>query len=148
MAEAAGGKLLIKWPNDLVAAAQDEKRPRKLGGVLVEGENDSALLVLGVGLNVDTRPEEFPPEIAPAAGSLFAEFGVAPDRREILARFLRGLEERLADAEKLPAELRERSATLGRELTVELTGELTGDLGGRRSPARAIGFDEEMRLVV
>jgi biotin-(acetyl-CoA carboxylase) ligase len=156
--------VLIEWPNDLVAVEGSrgenggpspceawgagphalEARPagaiRKLGGVLVEGPHDAGLLVMGVGLNVDTRADEFPPEVAGSAGSLLTAFGATPDRREILGGFLRELEARLANVKGLPAEFRDRSATIGREVTVELDG--------RPRRARATGFDEGMRLVV
>ena len=162
--------VLIEWPNDLVAVEgsrgedggpspdegggavrQAHDAPvlslskgggaiRTLGGVLVEGHHDAGLLVMGVGLNVDTRADEVPPEVAGGAGSLLTAFGATPDRRDILRGFLRELEARLANVKGLPAELRDRSATIGREVTVELDG--------RPRRARATGFDEGMRLVV
>ena len=49
----------IKWPNDLVC------RGRKLCGILTELESDGQGLavVIGIGLNVAHRREDFPPEL-------------------------------------------------------------------------------------
>ena len=127
-------------------------RVRKLGGVLVEGgrsdahsSRGSGLVVLGVGLNVDVRTDEFPPELARTAGSLLTVFGTAPDRREVLAGFLCGLERRSEARSELARELSERSATLGREVEVVTVG---SDGIGSREVGRATAFDERMRLVV
>lgn len=166
--EEAGGpgvlRLMIEWPNDMVVP--DPRAPggrRKLGGILVETRSPEArspgagpppAVVLGAGLNVDIREEEFPPELRAEAGSLRSVCGASPDRREILGRFLVALESRVEKlteelAEGLPGlavladELRERSFTLGRE--VELPAAAPG-LEARLG--RAVGFDDEMRLVV
>jgi BirA family biotin operon repressor/biotin-[acetyl-CoA-carboxylase] ligase len=149
-------QLMIEWPNDIVAA--DPGVPagrRKVGGILVEARPPGAGLtptaVLGAGLNVDIKEEEFPPELRAEAGSLVSVFGASPDRREILGRFLVALESRvgwltegLAEGrDGLADELRARSFTLGREV------ELPAEAPGREARlGRAVGFDDEMRLVV
>jgi len=59
--------LSIKWPNDLVAGG------RKVAGILAEARLDADRmrdLVVGVGLNINSRPEDFPPELRDTAGSL------------------------------------------------------------------------------
>lgn len=75
----------LKWPNDLVvataspagepaaAAAERGGTLRKLGGVLAETASHGprlAAVVLGVGLNLNHRPEDFPPELRDKAVSL------------------------------------------------------------------------------
>jgi len=143
---------LVEWPNDLVAP--DPLVPsgrRKIGGVLVEARPPGAGLpptaVLGAGLNVDTREEEFPPEIRSEAGSLVSVFGDAPRRRAILGRFLLGLETRIdglaGGSAALEDELRRRSFTLGRDVDLPASAQ---DGDARRG--RAVGFDDDMRLVV
>ena len=60
----------IKWPNDLLLAG------KKLGGILTEMETESEQirhLVVGLGLNVDTRA--FPEELAATATSLALGLG-------------------------------------------------------------------------
>ena len=139
----AGG-LVVEWPNDIVAS--DEGAPggrRKVGGVLVEARGASQGVILGVGLNVDVRAEEFPPELRAGSGSVLTMFRRDPDRRAIFGRFLAALESRIERPRRLAAELRERSFTLGREVEVP-----PREPGGPMRRARAVGFDEEMRLVV
>ena len=52
----------IKWPNDVYLDG------RKLAGILVEARGDCA--VVGIGVNVDTRAEEFPDDLDYPATSL------------------------------------------------------------------------------
>jgi len=143
---------MVEWPNDLVAP--DPLVPsgrRKIGGILVESRPPGAGLpstaVLGGGLNVDMLEEEFPPELRTEAGSLLSVFGAAPQRREILGRFLLGLETRIEElaggVAATEEELRRRSFTLGRD--VELPPSAPGEDARR---GRAVGFDNDMRLVV
>src|SRR6195952_3513379 len=58
-----------KWPNDI------HLEGRKLAGILIEARPQDGWAVLGVGLNLTIRPEEFPPELRDRATSLF------PDRQ-------------------------------------------------------------------
>jgi BirA family biotin operon repressor/biotin-[acetyl-CoA-carboxylase] ligase len=65
--EAAGLRVGLKWPNDLVHEG------RKLGGILCEavtGAADAGFAVAGVGLNVGHGPEDLPEAIRPLATSL------------------------------------------------------------------------------
>lgn len=54
----------MKWPNDVVERASG----RKLSGVLIE--QFGMLVVVGVGVNVLQRAEDFPPELGDLATSL------------------------------------------------------------------------------
>ena len=54
----------IKWPNDVWI------KGRKLAGILVEGRPQAGWAILGIGLNVATAEEEFPPELRDTATSL------------------------------------------------------------------------------
>ena len=74
-----------KWPNDLVVGE------RKVGGILAEAALEGGTLryvVLGVGVNVSMRPEDFPQEMRTTATSL-AEAGGTTDPGKLLASFLR-----------------------------------------------------------
>jgi BirA family transcriptional regulator, biotin operon repressor / biotin---[acetyl-CoA-carboxylase] ligase len=75
-AETIGCELL--WPNDLVG------RGRKLGGVLTELCHSpyGSIAVIGVGINL--RQENFPPEISHRATSLALEYGAAPFAEDLL----------------------------------------------------------------
>lgn len=69
---AAGVRVKLKWPNDLIA------NDRKLGGVLVEGSwtaETPAWLVIGVGINVHLQTADFPDLLQSVATSLDAAAG-------------------------------------------------------------------------
>src|SRR3954471_24495710 len=68
--EAAGVACGIKWPNDVWVDR------RKLAGILVEGRPQEGWAVLGMGVNVDVSPREFPPELRHTAASLGLPGGV------------------------------------------------------------------------
>jgi BirA family biotin operon repressor/biotin-[acetyl-CoA-carboxylase] ligase len=75
----------IQWPNDLVCEG------RKLGGVLAEMRSQgqrATELILGVGINLSQRREEFPPDLARSATSLAEILGRGVDRLELAVRFL------------------------------------------------------------
>ena len=57
----------LKWPNDILLNA------KKIGGILAESQQQGKdiVLVLGLGLNVNTLPDELPQ----AASSLYLEAG-------------------------------------------------------------------------
>ena len=57
-ADAVGPQARLKWPNDV------HVNGRKVAGILVEGRPQEGWAIVGVGINVAVRPEEFPPELA------------------------------------------------------------------------------------
>jgi BirA family transcriptional regulator, biotin operon repressor / biotin---[acetyl-CoA-carboxylase] ligase len=132
----------LKWPNDLVALDTGGK----LGGLLVETaiERDVVVgAVIGLGLNVNWRPDEMPVELPADATSLAAIAGREIDRVALLARLLEALERELDGLETGVSPLdRYRSAcvTLGAHVRVE-TGR--GPMEGR-----AVDLDERGCLVV
>ncbi len=80
----------IKWPNDL------ELSGKKVCGILTEMSVESGgketparveYVVIGMGLNVNMRTEDLPPQIAEQATSIFAELGRTVQRAR-LARTL------------------------------------------------------------
>jgi BirA family biotin operon repressor/biotin-[acetyl-CoA-carboxylase] ligase len=90
----------LKWPNDIVVGAGG--RWRKVGGMLLDGEIVAERLrsaVLGIGLNVNIRPDELP-ETSPPATSLQVELGRPVSRPELLATMLERLERRYEEVEK------------------------------------------------
>jgi BirA family biotin operon repressor/biotin-[acetyl-CoA-carboxylase] ligase len=72
----------IQWPNDVVVG------DRKIAGVLVERRGSAAACVLGVGLNVSTPRDGFPPALRDSATSLAAETGDAPEVEPVAAALL------------------------------------------------------------
>lgn len=113
----------LKWPNDILAG------DRKLGGLLCESSlagPAATVVVVGIGLNVNSGPEDFPEEIRAMATSIAAETGRRCDRAWLLASILLELER---DAEVLSAappgtllsEYARLCCTLGRRVRVSLS---------------------------
>jgi BirA family biotin operon repressor/biotin-[acetyl-CoA-carboxylase] ligase len=127
-AEAVGTQARLKWPNDV------HVNGRKVAGILVEGRPQEGWAIVGVGINVAVRPEEFPPELADSAGTL----GLGPEAIEpLLARLLSALARWLAaPADEMLAAVRARDALLGQTITWA---------GGT---ARGAGIDARGRLLV
>jgi BirA family biotin operon repressor/biotin-[acetyl-CoA-carboxylase] ligase len=79
--DAVSLEVKIKWPNDLLAGG------KKIAGILTEisTEMDSInYVIVGIGINVGHRPEDFPPDIRKTAGSIFSETGKTPPRTELI----------------------------------------------------------------
>jgi BirA family biotin operon repressor/biotin-[acetyl-CoA-carboxylase] ligase len=133
----------IKWPNDVVTGG------RKIAGILGETRGSDPLIrdmVLGVGLNVNHRAEDFQPEVMARATSVRIETGAATDRATLLAAVLEGFERRYARlVAGHPAELLREWESLsalprGKPLLV------AGPAG--RQEGRMAGVDEEGALLL
>lgn len=71
--------------------------------------------MIGIGLNTEADPEDFPEELRPVATSLLMAAGVAVPGEAALAALLRSLEARLGDDPRDVLEAwRERDALRGR----------------------------------
>jgi len=70
-----GLSVRLKWPNDLYVEG------KKLGGILTEAvpdrQNDPLRVVVGVGINVNSRPDDFPHSLADRLTSVRAITGQA-----------------------------------------------------------------------
>lgn len=82
-----GAGFVVEWPNDVVL------RGGKVAGVLAEGRSGAGGvldLVLGIGINVGHRREDFPEEIRERAASLRSACGArdVPDRETVAAEVL------------------------------------------------------------
>jgi len=78
--ETAGLEPGLKWPNDVLVA------DRKIAGILTETKShfpDPRPVILGIGINVLHREDDFPPELAGVATSVRMEEGAA-DRTGLL----------------------------------------------------------------
>lgn len=106
VAEVAGETARVKWPNDVLIEG------RKVAGILVEGRPQERWAVIGVGLNVALRREDFPEELRDRATTL----GLGPEAIEpTLQRLLAALERWLAaDPAAVLAGVGERDALRGR----------------------------------
>lgn len=125
----------IKWPNDILFEG------KKLVGILTEMSSDIdtiKYIVIGIGINVNLLPEDFPEELRASATSLQVMNGGKPLQRvELLQALLRSLEElyELAVREGFAPVMerwRAHSLTIGQRVRVigargeEFTGLATG----------------------
>jgi len=147
--EAAGLRddtLWLKWPNDIVADAQDG-RLVKVCGVLGEAVGDGRRVesaVVGIGVNSDWPAELFPDALEPAMSSLRELAGGRPvDNEQLLDAFLARLEPRyeaLGSGTFDAGGWSRRQRTTGRQ--VEL------DIGGRQLTGTAAGVDPETGALI
>jgi BirA family biotin operon repressor/biotin-[acetyl-CoA-carboxylase] ligase len=109
----------LKWPNDV------EVRQKKVAGALAHATTDGegGSLVLGIGVNVHQRLEDFPEELRGTATSL-ALVGHTVDRLVLFVDLTRELDGVAVPAARQAAleDWRRRSTLLGREVEVTREG--------------------------
>lgn len=129
---AAGHRVALKWPNDVVVVGAGEEdlpgwgRDRKVAGVLAEVvPGQPPAVVLGIGVNVAQERPGLP--VAWATSLRIEGASTTPD--DVLAavgRHLAALLDRWeaagGDAGALAGEVAARCATLGQEVAVDLPG--------------------------
>ena len=146
VAEVAGVRLALKWPNDLVAT-DGVDADRKVAGILaetavVDGRVDA--VVVGMGLNVNW-PEPLPTELAAIATSLNRLAGRPIDRERLLTSWLSHYGAELDALENdggasLLERGRSASVTIGRRVEVVLAD--------RTFSGRAVAVTDDGHLLV
>lgn len=140
---ASGIRPQLKWINDLVL------NQRKLGGILAELSLDSKsglvdYAVVGIGINCNQAPEDFPPEIQSIATSLRRCAGQQVSPARLAAAMIDSLAhmDRMLLTEKAALMDRYRALciTLGQDITVHRCGTVR--------PGKAIGMDDDGGLLV
>jgi len=117
----------IKWPNDV------HLQGRKAVGILIESSLgtsiENSFVVVGIGVNVNHGPSDFPEELRETAISLREAAGAgtpALDRQVVAAALLRSLSTLYpvmeSDFAAIVAEARARSVLLGKRVTVQSAG--------------------------
>jgi len=116
--EKVGGlETQIKWPNDVLING------KKVCGILIESDVRGSAVdyaVIGIGLNVNLLPADFP-EIAATATSLSHELGRELSRREMIRCLLVEVENlylALPEGDSVFREWRDRLVTLGKKVKV------------------------------
>ncbi len=142
VAESMPAPARVRWPNDVLIEGA------KVAGVIAELETPADRpphVILGVGINVNQRPRELPPEARVPATSLAIETGHQQDRLSLLLEVVDRIQAayREFDALGFPALLDRWNAQdelAGREVEVRL--------GDRVVRGLARGVDREGRLLV
>lgn len=137
ISEVCGLPARLKWPNDVLLPADDE---RKVAGILCEWTPGG--IVVGTGINVTTERADLPVE---NATSLLLSGASAVDRAALLTAYLTRLAawhaSLDADPERVHTAYRSACSTLGREVTVH-------EPGGLQTKGTALDIDADGRLVL
>jgi BirA family biotin operon repressor/biotin-[acetyl-CoA-carboxylase] ligase len=121
----------VKWPNDI------HLEGRKLAGILIEARPQDGWAVIGVGLNLAIREEEFPEDLRSRATSLLQDGARAGRAGEASALLSDALSRWIdAETELVLSEWRGRDALRGREV------------GWENGTGVAEGIDERGYLLV
>jgi BirA family biotin operon repressor/biotin-[acetyl-CoA-carboxylase] ligase len=135
-------EILLKWPNDVM------KDGRKIAGILTTSSikgRDIEYVIVGIGINLNTRIEDLPDDIRSIAGSVKDADGEDIDPNEFLRDLLYFLDLQYSqfisgDRESLLDQWSSRSETIGREVTVKTdSGEISG---------KALGLDQSGALII
>jgi BirA family transcriptional regulator, biotin operon repressor / biotin---[acetyl-CoA-carboxylase] ligase len=132
---------VIKWPNDVLIDG------RKVVGILTEMQaNDDRVrcAIVGIGVNLNAAPEDFPDELRDKATSLSVVLGRFVDRTQFTDRLLSHLEERYgAFLTQGFAGIRraweERSCLTGHKVQID---------GAQRCAGVVTGIDDDGALLV
>jgi BirA family biotin operon repressor/biotin-[acetyl-CoA-carboxylase] ligase len=87
--EVAGVRPTVKWPNDVLLSG------KKTAGLLNEMESETEeihFVVLGIGVNLNMRPEQFPADLRYPATSVGLETGRSVNRAHFARCLLRHLD--------------------------------------------------------
>jgi BirA family biotin operon repressor/biotin-[acetyl-CoA-carboxylase] ligase len=120
---------LIKWPNDILLAG------KKLGGILTETGNfmygEPPLVVLGIGLNINSDLSGFPTALSGKITSLKIQTGRQYSRGSFLKAIINEIEKNLTELQKnnfhkIIRQFRKRDAVSGKLLSwVTIKGDIT-----------------------
>lgn len=125
----------LKWPNDLLL------ENKKFGGILAENISlVEPVVILGIGLNLNTPLDEFPQFLRDKATSLYANSGQTYSRRRILVDCVNQLDIWLNILEQgrfleILAGWKERDVLKGQEITWL-------NLAGKKVTGLALGPDD------
>lgn len=134
-------ELSVKWPNDLV-----DRDGLKVAGLLLETtlvDDVVTQAVIGIGINVNWRRAQMPPDVAATATSLIELCGKPIDRVQLLSSLLSRLDDELAALEEgaTPVDRFAAASWLdGRYVDVSL--------GRQQVGGRVVGIDDDGSLLV
>ncbi len=134
----------IKWPNDILYEG------KKLTGILTDmsAEMDRInAIIIGIGINVNIRKEDFPAELRDTATSLYCIRGETVQRTKFLRAVLESMEELYKTAcsqgfAPVMETWKRYSVTLGQEVQVIGVGQ------GEDFTGTAVDIDEDGALLI
>lgn len=133
----------VKWPNDLLISE------RKVGGILCEsgtGTRSGPFQIIGIGINVNVDPEDWPADLSDSATSIWQERRIVVDRNRLLAQLLLELEQCLDElaihgTDRIALAYYQRCSTIGHTVQATLAnGDVVVGL------AEGIGQDGSLRV--
>jgi BirA family biotin operon repressor/biotin-[acetyl-CoA-carboxylase] ligase len=132
----------IKWPNDLMVSG------KKLGGILTEMKTRGPRIlfaVVGIGINLNSGPADFSPELSATSTSLKVETGREIPKNALISRILREMESWYNELTqgsrgRILKEWRCLSCTLGRHIRITSVNETVEGV--------AETLDDEGKLIV
>ena len=124
--ETTGLRAVIKWPNDILI------EQKKVSGILTEmnaEEEKINYVVIGIGININMKKEDFPGNLRMPATSLMEYIGKKVERTKILCSLLESLDsthEDLRNRGIMPLIIKWRSlcSTINKRIKVTLPGEV------------------------
>lgn len=140
--EATGLQASIKWPNDVLING------KKVAGILTElvAEADQVhSVIIGIGINVNQRSEDFPDAIRSTASSMALEKGEPIHRATVIQKFLKAFEKWYETYLKhgfKPLKLMWESCTISLHKEIRART-LAGTIVGK-----ALGINEEGALLI
>jgi len=130
----------IKWVNDIYL------NRKKIGGILAEAITDSnshgaVKIILGIGINVSTKTNDFPEEIRRGVSSLYPEGNPSISRNLLAAAIInRIILTDAPDEREVLSRYKERLFILGSDITVVQ--------GNKAYEAKALDINEYGHLIV
>jgi BirA family biotin operon repressor/biotin-[acetyl-CoA-carboxylase] ligase len=132
----------IKWPNDI------QLHGRKVAGILTElsAELDHIkYVIIGIGLNINHTPDDFPLDIRRTATSLSQETGAVQDRAELAVSILTELDREYDRIKRqqfaaIVEEYEQQCVTVGQRVAIHI--------GDRTVQGLAESLDSEGALLV
>lgn len=142
------GRVMIKWPNDILLGRKDSRRLRKTAGILTELSADKGkinYIIVGVGINVNQTAPEFPNELKKQATSIRRLLKRKLSRVELVRVFLLNLEKNYQTYLKhglkpMNSRLRKLAYLIGREVRIQA--------GRNVIEGTAIDIDQIGRLII
>ncbi|MBU2591808.1 MAG: biotin--[acetyl-CoA-carboxylase] ligase [Nitrospinota bacterium] len=137
--QTTGATVSLKWPNDIYLHG------RKLGGILIESSTGPTdYIVAGIGINLNSEMESFPPELREGVSSIYGETGLFYDPNlfiaNLISSILKWTDITIAESDRVIDEWSRLSVTLGSRVAFVV--------GGRTIRGLAVGVDSDGFLMV